>query len=412
MQSLGALAGSGSFQLEANSSPFARGGVAGLGISRRLSLSKSHPRVAPAEISTSSITGGGSITGSAYTLTNGVITATVTENGLITHLASAASGRNVIPPGSAANLLRLHHDLPTLWDAWDLDAHYARTVTELAAADSHEVQESDEAVSVVTTRRVDASTIVSRVTLRAGSAALDIEMEVDWHESEKVLKLAFPLDVHADRVAAETQFGHVFRSTHVNTSWDAARFEACQHRWLHIGEPGFGVGIANDSTYGYDVDRTTRSDGGTTTTARFTLLRAPRFPDPQSDQGRHLLRFRIAPDAGIAETVQLGYELNLPARVITGEREVAPLLTSSTPAIVIEAIKLADDRSGDLIVRVYESLGTRASGQLVADFDFESVVFTDLLERVEPVETAPTLDLMLRPFQLRTLRFSGVRAGG
>ena len=80
-------------------------------------------------------------------------------------------------------------------------------------------------------------------------------MTIDWHERQKLLKLGFELDVHADRSAAEIQFGHIFRPTHTNTSWDFARFEICAHRFLHIGEPGYGVAVSNDSTYGHDVSR-------------------------------------------------------------------------------------------------------------------------------------------------------------
>ena len=59
--------------------------------------------------------------------------------------------------------------------------------------------------------------------------------------------------MHAERAASETQFGHVFRPTHANTSWEHARFETCAHRWVHVGEPGFGVALANDSTWSTSV---------------------------------------------------------------------------------------------------------------------------------------------------------------
>ena len=72
-----------------------------------------------------------------------------------------------------------------------------------------------------------------------------------------------------------------------------ARFEVCAHRFVHVEEPGFGVAVANDSTYGHDVTRRTRADGGTTTTVRQSLLRAPLFPDPGADQGRHVLRTTV-----------------------------------------------------------------------------------------------------------------------
>ena len=61
--------------------------------------------------------------------------------------------------------------------------------------------------------------------LTAGSRRLELDLDLDWHETEQILKLAFPLDIHADRSSAEIQFGHVHRPTHDNTSWDAARFE-------------------------------------------------------------------------------------------------------------------------------------------------------------------------------------------
>src|SRR5205809_682293 len=79
------------------------------------------------------------------------------------------------------------------------------------------------------------------------------------------------------------QFGHLHRPIHTNTSWDAARFETVAHRWVHVGEPGYGAAVANDSTYGHDVTRSTRPDGGTTTLVRLSLLRAPLFPDPTAD---------------------------------------------------------------------------------------------------------------------------------
>jgi alpha-mannosidase len=281
-------------------------------------------------------------------------------------------------------------------------------VRELADPESVAVERDDDgSISVVSTFSTGPSTILQRVRLRPGASAIDIELDVDWRDREKILKLAMPLDLRADRTAAETQFGHIFRSTHTNTSWEAARFEAVQHRWLHLGEPGFGVAIANDSTYGYDVDRTTREDGGTTTTARFSVLRAPLFPDPESDQGMHSVRFSVAPDAGIPEAVALGYERNLPLRRVSGS-PVGPLVTSSAPGVVVETVKLAEDRSGDVIVRVYESWGRRQSATITIDADYESVALTDLLERDLPGDALQGAQLTLRPFQFVTLRFRGV----
>jgi alpha-mannosidase len=177
---------------------------------------------------------------------------------------------------------------------------------------------------------------------------------------------------------------------------------------VHVGEPGYGVAVANDATYGHDIARTTRPGGGTTTTVRLSLLRAPLFPDPDADQGTH--RFAVALRAGatIGDAIAEGYRRGVPPRPVRGARAVAPLLTVSDPAVVVEAVKLAEDRSGDVIVRLYESRGSRATAQVAADFPHTSVVETDLLERPLPAPVAlrPDGTLELRPFRIVTLRFS------
>ncbi len=70
----------------------------------------------------------------------------------------------------------------------------------------------------------------------------------------------------------------------------------------------------------------------------------------------------IRPGAAIADAVEEGYRTNLKPRFISGERPVEPLLSVSNPAIVVEAVKLAEDGSGDVIVRLYESLGGALNG--------------------------------------------------
>ena len=283
-------------------------------------------------------------------------------------------------------------------------------MTELDRADAVDLETAPGHATVVVRRTFGASSLVQRIVLAAGSPSVEIVTEVDWHEQQQLLKLGFGLDVHADRSAAETQFGHVHRPIHVNTSWDHARFEICAHRWIHVGEPGYGVAVSNDATYGHDVTRPTRPGGGTTTTVRLSLLRGPVYPDPQADQGRHVLRVTVRPGADIAEAVEEGYRTNLPVRTITGGGPVAPLVTVSNPAIVVEAVLLAGDGSGDVVARLYESRGGRASGTLTADFPVTGVAFTDLLERPLPsgpgTPTATGAELTLRPFQIATVRLS------
>ncbi|MFI6690795.1 alpha-mannosidase [Streptomyces sp. NPDC050433] len=341
------------------------------------------------------------------TLDNGLLRVTVDRDGLLTSVTDLTAGREVLAPGSRGNLLQLHPDHPNHWDAWDIDRHYRNRHTDLTKAESVQlVEQGPLRATVRVVRTFGSSWIVQEIRLAAGSRRVDVVTEVDWQESEKVLKAAFPLDVHAERSTAEIQFGHVHRATHTNTSWDAARFEICAHRWLRVAEPGYGVAVVNDSTYGHDVTRTAH-DEGLGTTVRLTLLRAPHSPDPETDLGTHRFSYALAPGAEVTDAVREGLALNLPLRVAAAPSS-APLVSVDHPAVTVESVKLAEDRSGDVVVRLYESAGNRAAATLRTGFPVVQAQVTDLLER--PLHEAETgadgLRVELRPFQILTLRFT------
>ncbi|MFK0104297.1 alpha-mannosidase [Streptomyces sp. NPDC091217] len=389
-----ALAGEGDRPLLFNAAPHSRNGVPAGGAGEERS---------PDGPTVSERPGGG------YVLDNGLLRIGIDARGLVVSAYDPAAERETIAPGTAANLLQLHPDFPNMWDAWDVDAFYRNAVTDLT--ETEELTPGEDGRSVRVVRSFGSSRVTQVLSLPPGERRLLIDTEVDWHETEKFLKLAFPLDLHAERYASETQFGHFHRPTHTNTSWEAAKFEACNHRFVHLEEPGWGVAVVNDSTYGHDVTRSVRTDGdrGTTTTVRVSLLRAPRFPDPETDQGIHRFRHALVPGAGIGDAVREGWRINLPERRVTGAHEVAPLVTVDDDAVVVTAVKLADDGSGDLVVRFHEAHGGRARATLTAGFAVADVMVTDLLERPTdtpaPDRAGDAVSLRLRPFELVTLRF-------
>lgn len=402
-----ALAGTpeGGRQLVFNAAPHARSGVPAMGAGPAPDASVAAGP--PVTVSTGP---------NGHVLDNGLLRVGVDARGLVTSLVEESTGRDAVAPGTCANLLQIHPDLPNSADAWDVDPFYRNTVTDLLdVAELRVVADDGQGAEVHIARDFGDSRVEQVLRLDRGERRLDIDAVIDWHQTDTFLKAAFPLDVHADRSASETQFGHVYRATHTNTSWDAAKFEICAHRWLHVGEPGYGVAIVNDSTYGHDVSRSTRPDGGTTTTVRLSLLRSPRFPDPHADQGRHRLRYAVVPGADIADAVREGYRINLPERSLPGSTTVPPLVSVTGDGVTVEAVKLADDRSGDVVVRVYEANGGRATGRLTTAFPLTGATETDLLERAlqasvsaifvaDGAGEAAHIDLRLRPFQVVTLR--------
>jgi alpha-mannosidase len=344
-----------------------------------------------------------------FVLDNGLVRVVIDSDGLIPSIIDLSSSREVVPAGSRANLLKLFRDTPKQWDAWDVDKEYRRVGVELTEAESVELDSEDiDSASIRIVRRFGSSTIEQVVTINAGVAGVEITTDIDWHERQKLLKLAFPIDVHTTRAASEIQFGHIYRDTHTNTSWDAARFETSAHRWMHIADATFGVAIANDATYGHDVVRTHTAGGKTYSTVSQSLLRAPTFPDPEADQGRHVLRSSIVV-GGIAAAVEEGYRLRTPLREVQGQ-PTTPIVASVNDSVVIETVKLAQDQSGDIVVRLYEAHGGQAQSLISADFDYLRVEQTDLLERAIDdravvSSTADTVSVRLDPFQIVTLRF-------
>ncbi|WP_432511251.1 alpha-mannosidase [Kineococcus sp. SYSU DK001] len=393
---LDAVTGDGETDLAVNSTPHDRGGVPALGVGVPEFTG------APVRVSTD---------GDGTVLDNGILRLRVDAGGNVVSVRDLVEDREVLLPGTSAGLLQLHRDTPNRWDAWDVDAHYRHVVQDLTGAESVVVNpDSGDGATVVVVRRVGASTLTQVVRLPRGESRVGFVLQADWHEREALLKASFGVDVHADRSASEIQFGHVFRATHENTSWDASRFEVCAHRWIHVGEPGYGVAVTNSATYGHDVTRSAVAGGRPGTTVRLSLLRAPLSPDPETDQGSHVLAYSMVVGAGIADAVREGYRENLGGRDVRGAGPVEPLLRVEDPAVVVEAVKLAQDGSGDVVVRLYESLGGRVRSRVDWGFPVASVTEVDLLER--PLEQGATtvreggVSVALRPFQILSLRLA------
>ena len=390
-RAVAALVGTGDEQIMLNPAPVTAFGVPALG------GGSAGPVGAP---------GASARPGGGFRLESAALTVDVAPDGTLSSVVALQTGRELLAAGGRGNLLQLHVDTPAKWDAWELDRSYRLSVSDLtggaaALADTGEVH---------IVREFGASRVEQWIGLDDSGEALRIRTRVDWHERHRLLKLAFPLDVHAMDAAYETQFGHVRRAVHTNTSWDAARYEVCAHRWVHVGEPGFGVAVVNDGLYGHDVTREV-AQGRVTTVVRQSLLRAPTFPDPDADQGEHEFVTVLAPAARPEDAARWGALVGSPVRTVRGARVPEPLVQlEGDGAVVVSAVKLAADRSGDLIVRVFEQRGARSRARLRFGVDIAEVRACDLVETpgaeasVISVVDSRDAALELTAFQVLTLR--------
>lgn len=328
------------------------------------------------------------------------------EQGLITSIIDKSAGRQVIPAGTRANVLHIHPDYPVNWDAWDLDPFYFETLDEITDLDRLEIVEKGPVrVAVEMVRSFGASSISQRMTLTAGSRQIDFHNRVDWQEDHRVLKVAFPVEVKSLRATYEIQFGHVERPTHQNTSWDAARFEVCAHKWADLSEAGYGVALFNDCKYGHDIRGNVM---------RLTLLRAPTWPDPEADRGSHEFSYALRPHAGDfrdAGIIGEAYSFNSPMRVVSTNIHAGrlpgtgSLFSTSDPGVVLETVKRLEDHDG-IAVRFYESFGGHRETTIESP-NFAASARLDLMEReVEEIPRSERLQVNFRPFEIATFGYA------
>jgi len=352
------------------------------------------------------------VTADARSLENEHLRLELDDDGLVSSIFDKGAHRQVLAPSARGNRFQLLPDYPNFFDAWDIDRFAFDQVVELDGVESIEVVEQGPLrAGIRVTRQFGSSRLTQVIRLDAGSHAIDFETEVDWHETNRLLKVAFPVDVRSTRATYEIQYGHVERPTHANTSWDAARFEVCAHKWADLSEPGYGVALLNDCKYGYDIRGNVM---------RLSLLRAPTWPDPVADRGRHHFTYRLLPHAGDlrpAGVIDAGYDLNVPLRTVAASPRpgdgppIASLLSVDADHVVIEVVKPGDDTDA-LVVRVYEAWGRRGPVTVRAPWDLRRATLTDLLERdLAPVSTdGPTVTLEMAPFQIATLKLEPARS--
>jgi alpha-mannosidase len=338
-----------------------------------------------------------------HSMKNGLIAVSWNLDGEITSIIDVVHGRQVLPAGRRVTL-ELAPDHPVEYDAWDLESWTRFLATPITSTTSIELVVSHPLMAqLVVRRKFGESQLTQRYTMRAGSARLDLTFDIDWHENEKLLSLMVPLDVHARDATCDVQFGHVKRPTHASNSWDAAKYEICAHRFVDLSEPSFGVAVLNDGRYGHGVQ-----DGG----VRVSLLRAPKYPDPDADHGRHTVTISVLPHgAGLYDVVQHAEALNMPLRVASGSATTAPqpVVTIDHRGVQISSVKQADDGSDDLIVRLYEACGDRTTLTVRTPRPIGAAFRCNLFE--EPFEGIECSDgivaLTIRPFELATLRLRG-----
>lgn len=366
-------------------------------------------------------------------LDNGLLRAIIAPDGTVRSLIDLDNGHELVPDGSGIGHYELLRDEPYEWDAWDIQRDAFFSVEGIDDSHVERVTETKRGGATVhVSSTADGVSIDACITLRAKSKSLEFRTKVDWRASERFLKVDIPMAIQADRAQYECQYGMVERPIQKNTRSDEAKYESCTHRFVRVADAGYAAAVVNASTYGSDVSpihRNTASGPVRGTMIRLSLLSSPLYPDPNTDKGVHEFAWNVVADASMPAVLDEANRLN--AAVLPAVPAFDPLaqLNPVDGVMVLDWVKLADDGSGDLILRVYEAVGGEAHARLAVNAALgkatvrECSIMEDArLDAELPAafadgdpsvaRTAQGAMLSLHPFQLATLRVSCGSDGG
>jgi alpha-mannosidase len=332
-------------------------------------------------------------------------------NGCITSIVDKKSGTESIAPGACGNQFQFFKDTPKEYDAWNVDpGTLDQTPAVIEKADSVTYHEGpDYSNTIVVANHWQSSKFVQ--TIRLEGDQIDIDNEIDWHESHVLLKAAFPLAASGPFATYEIPYGSIERPTTRDNSWEKAQFEVPAMRWADLSGAGpdgkiHGLSILNQNKYGYDA---------VGNTLRLTLLRSPKWPDAEADMGHHHFHYALYPHAGTwkdALTVRHGYEYNYPLTAVVTTAHPGSLPASHSFAsvapenVVMTAVKKAEDANG-LIFRVYEWAGKETIAEFHVPPGATGATVTNLMETPEGAPLAVTGDVVrapIHPYEILTIR--------
>ena len=347
------------------------------------------------------------VTVNGLTAENKFYKLTIDKSGRITELFDKINCRKVFKENEFGNELQIFEDFPRDYDNWEITDFYKQKMWLLdGEAEITSITDGSRAGFKVV-HKYFSSEIAQNIWLYSENARIDFETEINWHEQHQLIKAAFPVDVHTNSAIYETQFGHIERASHSNTSWDEAKFEVCGHKWAVVAENNYGLALLNDCKYGHNAEGST---------LKLTLLKCGTYPDEVADQGKHLITYSIMPFSGNfreAGVIAEAYALNQPLSAVEIKAnngklaDCFSLVSCDKENIIVETAKKAED-DNSLIVRMYDSFDRRTTATITVAEGFKKAYLCNMMEtEIEELEfTDNKVTLPVSNFEIVTLKFT------
>ncbi|NJK41611.1 MAG: alpha-mannosidase [Acaryochloridaceae cyanobacterium SU_2_1] len=320
------------------------------------------------------------------------------QTGELSQIVDKVARRELLAgPG---NHLQFFTDQGQYWDAWNIDPDYESHALPDAELVSIEwlswgpLQYRLRVIQVMAESQFTQEYVLDR-----DAPYLKINVTVDWQADQVLVKTAFPLTLSAEFASYEIPCGAIQRPTlphpHPLTPSQTAKWEVPALHWADLSQaedpsaPTYGVSLLNDCKYGYDAQPNQ---------LRLTLLRSPRWPDPDCDRTLHQFTYALYPHQGswqTAHTVHRGYELNRPLQTWilppdTPNQGTLPsqcqCLDLGAENLILMALKQAEDAPHQWVLRAYECHGEAATLTLKSDLNLQVDQSLNLLEQPMPEE--------------------------
>ena len=263
-------------------------------------------------------------------------------------------------------------------------------------------EEQPSYVAFETLHSFGSSKLRQRFIVRDGLDRVDVEVEVDWHEIEHLLRLHFPLALEGTPSAAyDSAYGVTLRP--------ADGKESGMQTFCDLSDGRTGLALFNDGKYG------AMADGNLFT---MSVVRCSTLPDPRSDEGTVTFRYAMAPHLGTwkeAELIRRGQEFNRPLVGIalglaTDSHSGADegdlpaeweFIKERSPSLLPVVLKEA--RSGDgLALRLLNATNEAYAGSVAIADEVSDARRASLLEDDLTADEWAALVRTYRPFEVAT----------
>jgi len=120
------------------------------------------------------------------------------------------------------------------------------------------------------------SKFVRFMTIMADCQQIDFEMEIDWHDHEKLVRVLFPSQIDNGEAYYDQPYGYVKR--------EGTSVESPAQKWIDYSNQDIGISLLNNGKYGFTIN-----DGILT----MSVVRGAREMDPRMDEGKHSFKYAI-----------------------------------------------------------------------------------------------------------------------